>query len=40
MGIGAVAREYAAMKLALYSFAGSALVLTGMVAAGGRRRTV
>ena len=33
-------REYAAMKLALYSFAGSALVLAGMVAAwsvsGGR----
>ena len=26
-------REYAAMKLALYSFAGSALVLAGMVAA-------
>ena len=39
-GQGGSQREYAAMKLALYSFAGSALVLAGMVAAwtvsGGR----
>ena len=30
---GSTRREYAAMKLVLYSFAGSALVLAGMVAA-------
>jgi NADH-quinone oxidoreductase subunit M len=30
---GSTRREYAAMKLALYSFAGSAMVLTGLLAA-------
>ena len=30
---GSTRREYAAMKLAIYSFAGSAMVLIGLLAA-------